>query len=140
MSVGRAASSSPSRVSRRPSCRRQKPDPNRAEVELAIARDARIGLHTLSVITPLGVPAFQTFAVVADPEIAEKEPNDRLEQTGGKPIVLPATLLGTIERPGDVDIFRIAVKAGQRLVFQIMAKSLGSQLRPVPTLLDSARG
>ena len=49
--------------------------------------------------------------------------------------MLPATLLGTIERPGDVDIFRIAVKAGQRLVFQIMARSLGSQLRPVPTLL-----
>jgi WD40 repeat protein len=111
-------------------------DPNRADVELAIAPDARIGLHTLGVVTPLGVPSFQTFAVVADPEITEREPNDRLDQLGGKPVVLPATLLGTIERPGDVDVFRIGVKAGQRLVFQVMARSLGSQLRPVLSLLE----
>ncbi len=112
-----------------------KPDPNRAEIELAIARDARIGLHTLGVATPMGVPSFQTFAVVAGPELNEREPDDRLDQVGGPTITLPATLLGTIERPGDVDVFRIAVKAGQRLVFQVMARSIGSQLRPVLSLV-----
>ncbi len=61
-----------------------KPDPNRAEVELAIAPDARIGVHTLGVMTPLGVPGFQTFAVVADPEVAEKEPNDQPDPTQGQ--------------------------------------------------------
>ena len=54
-----------------------KPDPNRLEVDLTIAADARVGLHAIGVITPLGVPGFQTFAVAADPEVAEQEPNDR---------------------------------------------------------------
>ncbi len=113
-----------------------KPDPNRVEVELAIAPDARLGLHALSVMTPLGVPGFQNFAVVADPEIAEHEPNDQPDPLKGSPIALPATLIGTIDRMMDLDHFRFEVKAGQELVFQDLAKSLGSQLRPSLTLLD----
>ena len=77
-----------------------KPDPNRAEVELTIAPDARPGLHALGVMTPLGVPGFQTFAVVADPEVAEREPNDRPDPARRPPIALPATLIGTIDRHG----------------------------------------
>src|SRR5262249_54730733 len=111
-----------------------RPDPNRAEVELTIAPDARVGLHTLGVITPLGVPKSQSFAVAADPEVSEREPNDRWEQLGGEPTRLPATLLGTIDRPGDVDLFRIRVQAGQRLVFQVVARSLGSKLLPALSL------
>ncbi|HZW29082.1 MAG TPA: hypothetical protein VFF52_00140, partial [Isosphaeraceae bacterium] len=111
-----------------------RPDPNRAEVELTIARDARVGLHALGVITPLGVPKYQSFAVAADPEITEHEPNDRWEHSPVPLTQLPATLLGMIDRPGDVDLFRIPVKAGQRLVFQVMAQSMGSKLRPVLSL------
>ena len=36
-----------------------KPDPNRLEVDLTIAPDARVGLHRFGVVTPLGVPGFQ---------------------------------------------------------------------------------
>ena len=68
--------------------------------------------------------------MAADPEVAEQEPNDRLDQLKPKPTVLPATLLGTIDRPGDVDLFPFEAKAGQQLVFQVVARSLGSQLRP----------
>jgi hypothetical protein len=116
----------------------KKADPNRLEVELTIAPDARIGLRAIGVITPLGVPGFQNFAVVADPEVAEHEPNDRPEQNQGHPTALPATLLGTIDRPGDVDRFGFEAKAGQELVFQVVASSMGSKLRPVLTLYDSA--
>ncbi len=112
-------------------------DPNRAEVELAIAPEAHIGVHTLGVMTPLGVPGFQPFAVVADPEVAEKEPNDQADALKEKPVALPATLIGSIDRNWDVDHFRFEAKAGQQLVFQVVARSLGSKLRPVLTLLDS---
>jgi hypothetical protein len=111
-----------------------RPDPNRAEIELTIAPEARVGLHAIGVVTPLGVPKFQTFAVAADPEVAEREPNDRWGQSKVPLNALPATLLGTIERLGDVDLFRLPVKAGQRLVFHVVARSLGSQLRPVLSL------
>jgi hypothetical protein len=115
----------------------KQPDPNRLDVELTIAPDARVGLRAIGVITPLGVPDFQNFAVAADPEVAEREPNDRPDQSGDRPIALPATLLGTIDRPGDVDRFRFQAKAGQELVFQVVAASMKSKLRPVLTLLDS---
>ncbi len=87
-------------------------------------------------MTPIGVPGFQTFAVVADPEVAEHEPNDRPDPLQGSPIALPATLIGAIDRMMDVDHFRFEAKAGQELVFQVVARSLGSQLRPSLTLLD----
>jgi dipeptidyl aminopeptidase/acylaminoacyl peptidase len=135
------------------------PGSNRAEIELAIAPDARVGLHAIGVVTPLGIPSFQYFAVVANPEFIEHEPNDTIAGMGILPVsgsqsvekpgpgdvagkmpvpltALPATLVGTIERPGDVDHFSFQVKPGQQMVFQVVAQSLGSKLRPVLTLLD----
>jgi WD40 repeat protein len=111
-------------------------DERKLEIDLTIAPTARVGLHTLGVITPLGVPTFQTFAVAADPELAEHEPNDRREDLTAKPAAIPATLLGTIDRPGDVDHFTLEARAGQQLVFQVVARSLGSQLRPLLSLVD----
>ena len=55
-----------------------RPDDNRVDFDLTIAADTRVGLHRIGVITPLGVPAMQPFAVAADPEVVEKEPNDVL--------------------------------------------------------------
>src|SRR5262249_33140788 len=100
--------------------------------------DARVGLHRIGVLTPLGIPDFQPFAVSADPETTEHEPNDRAHPPPGQPAVLPATLLGTIDRPGDVDHFPFQARAGQHLVFQVLAPSVGSQLRPLLPLLDPA--
>ena len=52
-------------------------------------------------------------------------------------MALPATLVGTIDRPGDVDRFAFEAKTGQELIFQVVAVSMGSKLRPVLTLYDS---
>ena len=117
-----------------------RPDDNRIELDLTIAASARVGLHRMSVITPLGVPAMQSFAVAADPEVLEKEPNDVVSDQGGLPVTLtalPATLVGSIDRPGDVDIFRFEAKAGEQLVFQVLARAIGSQLRPELIVLDT---
>jgi WD40 repeat protein len=109
---------------------------NRLEIDLAIARGARVGLHAIGVMTPMGTPRLQNFAVAADAEAAEREPNDHPDQQGARPVALPATLLGAIDKPGDVDLFSFAVKKGRRLVFQVVARTLGSQLRPSLELLD----
>ena len=113
-----------------------KRDDNRVEVQLTIAPDARVGIHSIGVITPLGVPDFQSFAVDEAAEVAEKEPNETPDQLKVKPTVLPATFLGTIDRPGDVDQFAFEARAGYELVFHVTARALGSQLRPSLTLLD----
>ena len=93
----------------------ENPEPNRLEVELRVAADASVGVHRFLVRTPLGTPAAQPFAVSADPEVGEIEPNDIGEKAN--PIVLPATLLGSINRPGDVDLFRFDAAGAQTLVF-----------------------
>lgn len=112
-----------------------KPDPNRLEVELTIARDARVGNHLLTVATPLGIPAFQPFAVSPYAESPEVEPDDDASKV--KAIALPATLIGTIDKPGDVDHFRFHSKAGESLVFEVVAKSLGSGLLASLAVLDA---
>jgi WD40 repeat protein len=111
-----------------------KPDANRLDVDLTIAPDARVGLHRVGVITPLGVPAFQVFAVEGHPELKEIEPND--DPAAVKPVALPATLLGAIDKPGDLDHFRFDVKQGQQVVFDTTARVLGSTLNGLLSLID----
>ena len=105
---------------------REKPDATTLDIEIEVASDCRIGVHSLAVRTPLGMTPSQLLAVSADPETAEREPND----VGGQAMIapLPATLTGAIDRPGDVDSFRIAGKAGRTLVFEVTAKAIGSPL------------
>ncbi len=109
-------------------------NPNRLEVDLAISAEARVGLHKLGVVTPRGVPVFQSFSVEAHPGSAEIEPND--DPRVIKKVVLPAVLLGTIERPGDVDHFKFQAREGRQFVFSTTARGLGSSLRGLLTLLD----
>jgi hypothetical protein len=114
---------------------REKPDPNAIDAEFTIAHDARPGVYSFVVRTPHGTPTAQTFAVAADPEAAESEPNDDTGKATNA--TLPATLVGTIEKPGDVDHVRFDAKAGEALVFDVLAKPLGSGLSAELTLLDA---
>ena len=103
-----------------------KPTGNSRQVKLTIAADAEPRVQRFAVRTPLGVPATQPFAVSVDPELSETEPNDSADKaTAAK---LPATLLGAIDKPGDVDLYRFEALAGRVLVFDTLARPLGSAL------------
>jgi hypothetical protein len=115
---------------------REKPDPNAIDAEITIDRAARVGVHTFLLRTPLGTTPAQTFAVSAHAEAPEAEPND--EAAKATTATLPATLLGAIDKAGDVDAFRFEAKAGQELVFETLARGLGSGLNGSLTLLDEA--
>lgn len=114
----------------------EKPDPNRLEIEVAIAPDARVGVHSFLVHTPLGTPAAQRLAVDPFPETAVGEPGgpaaDPLQAT------LPATLVGAIDTPGDTDEVRFEAKAGQTMVFEVRARGLGSALDGRLSLHDAS--
>jgi hypothetical protein len=49
-------------------------------------------------------------------EVREQEPNDTVEQA--QQVTVPTILTGTIDRPGDVDLFQIQVEPGARLAFE----------------------
>jgi hypothetical protein len=112
------------------------PPRNQVTIEVEVAPDAPIGPVSLRVLTPLGTSPEGRFLI--EPyygEAPDKEPNDTPENAFET--FLPAILAGTISRPGDVDFFKIQVKAGQEVRFLNQAMLIGSSLQPVVTILDA---
>jgi hypothetical protein len=105
------------------------------EVEISLPKDLPGGPLPFVVITPSG-EAKHALLIERDlPIIREKEPNDGFRQA--QPITLPVVIEGTIDRPRDVDVYRIEGKAGQRVVFEILAARHGSALDSILTLYDA---
>lgn len=77
-------------------------------------------------ISPSGFP-FQL--MTADVNVNEVEPNETVE-TGTKG-AFPCAFNGVIEKPGDVDHFRVSLKKGQVFEVHCLARRIGSQLDPV---------
>jgi hypothetical protein len=110
------------------------PPRNQVTVEVEVSPDAEIGPVRFRLQTPLGTSPEGRFLI--EPyygESADKEPNDTAETA--VETYLPAILTGAISKPGDVDYFKIHVNAGQQLVFQNGAASIGSTLQPVVSIL-----
>lgn len=106
-----------------------------AKLEVTIAPDVEPGIHEFRIQTPLGTSNTEVFDVGSLPEIPEVEPNDTFETS--QRVKLPATIVGTIATPGDVDTFQFDGRAGEEMVFQVVAAPLRSGLRPVLILRDA---
>ena len=102
---------------------------------VAIAPAVPHGVHGVRIETPLGVSNLLRFAVSALPEIADREPSDR-----GQPVkvALPGALVGSLGLAGDVDAYEFRARAGEDLVFQVVARPLGSRLDSVIRIHDAA--
>ncbi len=107
------------------------PTPKQLVVEWSIAPDARPGVHRFAVRTPLGTTPYQNFVISADPETKLEEGEG---STGPLLDSLPATLLGAIDTPGDIDEARFDAKAGDVLTVDVLAQGIGSRLDPVITV------
>jgi len=110
------------------------PARNQVTVEIDIATDAKVGPVNFRLLTPLGTSPAGTFLV--EPffgEVSDAEPNDTIENA--PEVFLPAIFAGTIGRNGDVDVYKIQVRAGQQVVFENGAPMLGSTLQPVVRIL-----
>jgi len=113
-----------------------KPDPNRLEIDLAIAADARPGIHRFTTIGPAGIPGDQSFEVSPFPESAETEPNET--PATATRLALPSTIIGAISQPGDFDHYAFEAKADTSIVFEVISKELGSAIVPTLSVFDEA--
>lgn len=102
---------------------------------VTIAKEVPHGVHGFRLHTPLGVSNQLRFAVSALVETKEQEPNDA---AGPQAITLPAALVGSLGTAGDVDAYRFAARAGEEMVFQVLARPLGARLDSVVRLLDAS--
>jgi hypothetical protein len=115
------------------------PPRNQVTLEVAVAADAQIGLYRFRVLTAEGTTNASTLSV--EPyfgEAAEIEPNDTIPEAmlQTEYVFLPAIVAGTIRAPGDEDYFTFRARAGQELVFDISAQTIGSALRWGVALYD----
>src|SRR5262249_49986299 len=105
-----------------------------ATAAVAVAASVPVGIHAFRVKTPLGVSNLLRFAVAPFPEVVEREPDSvAVPQT----VKLPATIVGAFDEAGDVDAYRFSARAGEELVFAVVARSAGSQASVVLRLIDA---
>ncbi len=69
------------------------------------------------------------------PVMVEAEPN---LQAQPQAIPAPVGITGVVSAPDDADFFRFPAKKGQPLIFDVLARSKGSLIDPVITILDTA--
>jgi hypothetical protein len=105
--------------------------------------NATIGTYPIRVQTQDGISNILLFTVGAFPEIAEEESrpgarehsNDSMETA--QYVEPPVILNGTLDGP-DRDYYRVHAKQGERLVFEVEARRVGSAVDPVLCVLDGA--
>ncbi|MCC6695990.1 MAG: pre-peptidase C-terminal domain-containing protein [Candidatus Hydrogenedentes bacterium] len=101
--------------------------PFRLKLKLAIAQDAPVGRHEIMFRTPIGMSSAAAFDVLPAPDTPEAESNSAAGEA--QPVQWPGVVIGRIDEPGDVDRYRLAVKAGQDVVFAITDSALNASLR-----------
>src|SRR5688572_18240489 len=95
-----------------------------AEVELELPKDFAAGHVELVAVGPKGESKPYKLAVDATAATAEKEPNDSFADA--QELTLPAVVAGTVGREKDVEVFRFAGKAGDRVRVEVHAARHGS--------------
>ena len=107
-----------------------------ALLEITVAKDVPPDVYRFRVQTPLGTTNMVPLAIGSLPEVkkSEKSGNTALSQ----PVVLPATMVGTITAPGDRDRYEFDGKSGEDVVFEVVASKLGSRLESLLALSDSS--
>lgn len=108
-------------------------------VELKLPADLKPETKVaITATTPAGVTAPFTISV-ADPAVTveEKEPNGGFKTAQALPPG-KTLVLGAIESPNDVDVYRVGGKAGERVTVELLAQRRGSPLDGSLTLYDGA--
>ena len=108
--------------------------PYEAKIEVEIAPNVPMGFYPFRILTPLGITKRAEFAVGVLPEVKEVTVADMPGKAQWAQ--LPVTLVGTLETTGEADEYQFQARAGQELVFQVIAGKIGSTLEPVLSLLD----
>jgi WD40 repeat protein len=109
--------------------------PHAVQVDVTLPATIPAGVYQLGVKTAAG-QAQLPFAVDLFPLTAEAEPND--SPSTGQKVTLPATLAGTLQRPGDVDCYRFEARAGDQVGVQVVATGPDPKVDPLLKLTDAA--
>ncbi|MFO0930854.1 MAG: hypothetical protein U0736_28130 [Gemmataceae bacterium] len=106
-------------------------------MKLDVPKDAPLGFHTVRLATRRGMSNARLFCVDDLPQVTEAANNH--DPKTAQPVPVPCVVVGRADAEV-IDYFKIAVKANQRVSFEILGRRLGSGFDPQLTLLDAATG
>jgi hypothetical protein len=110
------------------------PPPPVTKFSVTIDKDVPPGLYDVRFVGKHGISNPRVFEVGLLNEVAEKEPNNDVEQA--QKVEIGTTINGTISAPTDVDYCSFAGKKGQRVLIHCLCASLDSRLHPEMDLID----
>jgi hypothetical protein len=112
-------------------------DNAKLRVRLEVPADAPLGFHSLRLATTRGMSNFRLFCIDDLPQVMEVDTN-RARATA-QPVPVPCVVVGRADAEVS-DYFKVTVKAGQRLSFEVLGRRLGSAFDPQLSLYDSRTG
>jgi hypothetical protein len=120
-----------------------KPDPKQpppkpppiTKFKVTIPANVPVGIYDARLVGQWGISNPRAFVVGDLNEVAEKEPNNDVDQA--QRVELNSTINGAIAAPTDVDYFVFTGKKDQRVVVSCLASSIDSRLQPALELYDS---
>ena len=95
---------------------------------VTIGNDVPLGYYDARLVNKFGISNPRRFVVGDLNEIAEKEPNNDVEQA--QKVAIPCTINGVILTGTDVDYFSFSGKKGQRILITCLTASIDSRLDP----------
>ncbi|MBI1901904.1 MAG: pre-peptidase C-terminal domain-containing protein [Planctomycetia bacterium] len=102
---------------------------------VTVAGDVPPGKYEARAVSKFGISSSRYFQVSDLNEVAEKEANNSLETAQEVPLESIAS--GLANGGADLDFFKVALKAGQRIVVECYAERLDSRMDATLVLLDS---
>jgi hypothetical protein len=108
-------------------------DNTKLRVRVEVPKDAALGFHSLRLATARGISNFRLFCIDDLPQLMEVDTNRTL--SGAQPVPIPSVVVGRADAEVS-DYFKITVKAGERVSFEILGRRLGSAFDPQLSVLD----
>lgn len=120
-----------------------KPDPKEKEpvrppitkFTVTVAKDVPVGFYDVRLVNKNGVSNPRRFVVGDLVEVAEKEPNNDVEQA--QKVEIGTTISGAIAAGTDVDYVLFAGKKGQRVLVSCLTTSIDSRLDPEIRIINA---
>lgn len=109
---------------------------DKGKLAVTVAADAAPGTYWVRLHDETGASGLRPFVVGTLAEVAEKEPNDEVEQA--QAVEQPAVVNGRLQKGGDVDCFAVTLAKGQTLVAAVEAnRTLKSPMDAVLQVVSS---
>jgi hypothetical protein len=102
-------------------------EPGKLQVRLEVPPDVTIGWHSLRLLTKRGISNARLFCVDDLPQVYKAGTPHSFEQA--QPVPAACVVCGKVVKE-KADYYRITVRAGERLSFEVLGRRLGSQLDP----------